>query len=44
MTGKEFEVIEQDSDIKAYFESKDWSTFSPDQIIIKGDTIHMAVY
>lgn len=44
MTGEEFEGIEQDCDIKAYFESKDWSIFSPDQIIIKGDTIHMAVY
>lgn len=44
MTGENLERVERDSAIKAYFKSKDWSTFSPDQIIIKGDTIHMAVY
>ncbi|HFI0101622.1 TPA: glucosyltransferase domain-containing protein [Streptococcus suis] len=44
MTGEKLEKTEKDSAIKAYFKSKDWSTFSPDQIIIKGDTIHMAVY
>ena len=29
---------------KKYFEGKDWDTFSPDQLVFDGETLHLCVY
>ena len=42
--GTSYEAAEVDSDIEEYFASQDWNTLSVEQLIFKGDTLHICVY
>ncbi len=43
-TNREFEVIENDEEIKKEFESKNWTYFEEDEIIIIDDTVHLCIF
>lgn len=43
-TNREFEVVENDEKIKEQFESKNWTYFEEEEIIIIGDTVHLCIF
>lgn len=42
--GTDFIRKEPDEKYQAYFGSRDWYTYTPEQLIFEGDTLHMCVY
>ena len=42
--GTDYARIAQTPEYAEYFASKDWTTFSQDQLIFDGDTLHICVY
>ena len=42
--GRDLKLIEPDTNIEENFKQKDWTTFENEQIILKGDTLHICRY
>ena len=42
--GTDFVRKEPDEKYQVYFGSRDWYTYSPEQLVFEGDTLHMCVY
>lgn len=42
--GTSYEEADKNPEIEEYFASKDWNTLSAEQLIFKGDTLHICVY
>lgn len=42
--GREYQQGITDAEIAEYYANKNWNAFSPDQVIIKGDTAHVCTF